>query len=433
MSFRLECKQFHLTYRGHLDFNSLKEFIINTTNSTFEWYSIVHENGHQRRTTNSSNGGLGENQQETPGSPLPNQEGPSQEGSDDRFDYEHTHFAFCLSSKLRTRNQRIFDFEGIHPHIRTISKPIHARRIFWEYHHKEPVRLEQSSTGNEPQPLVGRGGGVREASDLIKKIKAAPSIIEAAEILGIEPTCFSDVHLIRTERQRPKPAEHTHPDANWTLSPHPGWRTLFVWGDTNTGKTTWAVHQFEKALLVSHQDMLRAFDPDIYDGIIFDDMSFDHWPAESAIHLLDWDFQREIHCRYTTAIIPARTRKIFCSNKPFDQCFPSGNQEQFNAMRRRVSQIIQVRGPTYSTTRQAREELPSPGRLDSSGSASGHQRSGDSETCGSSSEDAGSELTQSTRLDQPRGERSILGRGNDDLTEEEIDEILSLGFEFDEI
>lgn len=102
-------------------------------------------------------------------------------------------------------------------------------------------------------------------------------------------------------------------------------------------------------------------------------------------------------------------------------------------MRRRVSQIIQVRGPTYSTTRQAREELPSPGRLDSSGSASGHQRSGDSETCGSSSEDAGSELTQSTRLDQPRGERSILGRGNDDLTEEEIDEILSLGFEFDEI
>jgi len=84
-------------------------------------------------------------------------------------------------------------------------------------------------------------------------------------------------------------------------------------GPSNIGKTQFAVSHFQNPLVVSHIDALKKLGPD-HDGIVFDDMSFKHWPVESVIHLLDKEMDRMLNVRYGTVDIPSGTKKIFTHN-----------------------------------------------------------------------------------------------------------------------
>lgn len=101
---------------------------------------------------------------------------------------------------------------------------------------------------------------------------------------------------------------------NWDRS-----KTLILTGPTNTGKTSLAAALLPKALFVTHIDRLKDYADGDYDGIIFDDMSFKHFPREAQIHLVDTAFSRDIHCRYSTAMIPKKTPRIITSNLPPNQ------------------------------------------------------------------------------------------------------------------
>ncbi len=87
-----------------------------------------------------------------------------------------------------------------------------------------------------------------------------------------------------------------------------------IFGDSSTGKTAFALAHFTNPLLVRHLDDLKSHVPRVHDGIVFDDMAFLHIPVESRIHLLDWDYDSSIHCRYANATIPARTPRVFTHN-----------------------------------------------------------------------------------------------------------------------
>lgn len=98
------------------------------------------------------------------------------------------------------------------------------------------------------------------------------------------------------------------PITDWT-------KTIVLWGQSQIGKTQFALAHFEKPLMISHLDKLTQFDSKIHDGIVFDDMSFTHTPRTAQIHLADQNNSREIHVRYTYASIPAHTKKIFTTNE----------------------------------------------------------------------------------------------------------------------
>lgn len=92
-------------------------------------------------------------------------------------------------------------------------------------------------------------------------------------------------------------------------------KSTIVWGPSGIGKTSFLKARFPEALFVTHIDGLRDFNAEQYSAIIFDDMDFKHLPRTSQIHILDIDDDRDIHCRYSTALIPANTVKVFSTNE----------------------------------------------------------------------------------------------------------------------
>lgn len=114
-----------------------------------------------------------------------------------------------------------------------------------------------------------------------------------------------------------------------------GEKTVILWGESGSGKTSLAHALMPTALIVSHMDDLAEFDPSIHEGIIFDDMDFKHFPRTAQIHLSDCAFDRSIHIRYTTAKIPKATKKIITTNEH------EGNVLLLNdpAIRRRIKII----------------------------------------------------------------------------------------------
>lgn len=122
------------------------------------------------------------------------------------------------------------------------------------------------------------------------------------------------------------------PDLQFLALPEEPSSAVLV-GPSGCGKTTWAITKAPKpALLVSHMDDLRYFDPAYHQSLVFDDMKFTHMPLQAQIHIVDQDWPRSIHCRYRTAPIPAKTQKFFtCNEQPFSD---------HQAIERRITRIL---------------------------------------------------------------------------------------------
>jgi hypothetical protein len=94
-------------------------------------------------------------------------------------------------------------------------------------------------------------------------------------------------------------------------------RCMIMLGPSGCGKTTWAkINMPKPCLFVSHIDDLKSFQIGIHESIIFDDVSFLHYPRTAQISIVDFDNCRSIHCRYGNARIPAGIFKCFTANEP---------------------------------------------------------------------------------------------------------------------
>lgn len=89
-------------------------------------------------------------------------------------------------------------------------------------------------------------------------------------------------------------------------------------------------------------DDLKQLTP-THDGIVFDDMSFNHWPAEACIHLVDLAYNRSINVRYGTVMIPAELPRIFTTNVELTQFFSEKTtEEQWLAIERRIEKLYVI-------------------------------------------------------------------------------------------
>lgn len=126
--FRIQNTMIHLTYSGHLNFEKWLKFAKDPKpaglGAQIKEYSMVHETG--------------------------------SEG------YEHTHILVKFAKPLNSRNARIVDFEGIHPHVRRVSRLEHWNNVL-EYHTKQGEPYTMLVT----EPIISRVWKHNNVSDAI--------------------------------------------------------------------------------------------------------------------------------------------------------------------------------------------------------------------------------------------------------------------------
>lgn len=123
-------------------------------------------------------------------------------------------------------------------------------------------------------------------------------------------------------------------------------KSIVITGTSGIGKTQYALSQFTRPLLISHIDDLKNLRPH-HNGLVFDDMSFQHWPPQSCIHLLDLELPRSINVKYGTVTIPSLLPRIFTSNKTLREIFSLQCQEvEWSAIERRCY-LLEVHTKLY--------------------------------------------------------------------------------------
>lgn len=177
-----------------------------------------------------------------------------------------------------------------------------ADYLEWGQRPKAPINAHKKKPADNTYSEALAAPSVREGLEIVRKRKARDFCLHGAAI----------ERNLKSARVQTYSSKYLPSDFDKELQPLS--KATLIVGASGTGKTQYALAHFKNPLLVSHIDKLKTLNPD-HDGIVFDDMSFTHWPPESVIHLLDSECEREIHVRYGTVTIPAGIRKIFTHNK----------------------------------------------------------------------------------------------------------------------
>lgn len=182
-------------------------------------------------------------------------------------------------------------------------------------------------------------GCLKEVGEMIKKGTSMYKIAQEFPAISIQ----YGKHLKEYQRTiNPRFEVPQYKLEDFNMEPLDLSKPVLLWGNTNCGKTEFAISHFKKSLVVRHIDDLGLYNSEIHDGIVFDDMSFRHWPTINVIHLLDEDRGSSINIKYGTAHIPAKVKKIFTSNDPllfYPEEITKLSDAHKNAIDRRINKI----------------------------------------------------------------------------------------------
>ena len=367
-NFSFSAKAIHFTFKGHYD---LKHFVnsylfqrLGVFKNYLQFVSAVNEVGHGDE--------INKNEE---GESLEPTGGDGQQG--DLRGYAHCHVALYFTKNYQFFSASKFDVAvgdiNIHPHIGKVSTQFHFSRIWHEYHVKQSseewsetipfqqnYRAEYSDgklvheggrecTFGPPKPsecATRNGKGKRKSAfecdgNPYKVAKESSSLQDACERLGIEIRSVSDVKLLRNEKAPPVPGRTIYEPDSFSLRIDADFRVVYLCGPSGIGKTQFALSCLPDALVVNDSDTLRNYDPNLYSGIIIDDMDFSGWAPEQFIALADWGLDRTIKARYSNAFIPRGTKKIIVSNTPIERAWrlDTCSYDQRVAILRRVYRL----------------------------------------------------------------------------------------------
>lgn len=223
----------------------------------------------------------------------------------------HFHALLCCDRRIDTVNQRFFDFQNWHPKI----EPVRSIQKSRAYVQKDGDFLEEGTIDRKPLHALCEEMDIEQWEEYC---------IERGIAYAYSRSIWDRVHPSRlgtvTEETDLTLGTIIEPLNSFTHD-FDDYKSLVLVGPSGCGKTLWAKRNCPKpALFVSHLDRLSSFKPEYHQSIIFDDMSFKHFPLQSQIHLVDLFDDRDIHIRYRVVHIPKGTARIFtCNDRPFDE------------------------------------------------------------------------------------------------------------------
>lgn len=214
----------------------------------------------------------------------------------------HRHAVVKFSTRLQSKNERIFDFNGKHPNIQRVRSITAALNYCAKEEHVDHGPVPSSSK--------------REWSDIV------------AAAAGPEEEWLRVCHEERIQPHVSKRLRELKDSAVYDLDEYDGrpiqedlqllpqeFTSLCIVGAPGIGKTGWAMRSVPRpALLVKHLDCLKHFRPGYHKSIVFDDCDFKHLPRSTQLQVCDYENQVQVHVRYGVATIPARVPRLFLCN-----------------------------------------------------------------------------------------------------------------------
>ena len=303
----------------------------------------------------------------------------------------HAYLKFTTKVELRDRlHTTVFDLKGkderiLHPEVQAVKNHPADRERVIRYDMKDgkwraeletalvndPQRDQEEEQGEQVDGEAAVGGTEhKEDADAAPKwaqmLNKANTVREGMMLLAEQAPQIYYMHGTRIESMlgkrvgTPEPKLYTLADFNrpqLDLS-----KPVVLSGDSEVGKTEFAVAHFDSPLIVRRRDDLKRGSAGT-DGIIFDDVNFSDWSPEDVICLLQVDKPRSLPARYSDAFIEADTPMIFTTNKKAKKIFPRGeNSAQRRAIKRRYEEVrvtkpLQARGrPDTPAEKRARRE-----------------------------------------------------------------------------
>lgn len=118
-----------------------------------------------------------------------------------------------------------------------------------------------------------------------------------------------------------------------------------LWGASGIGKTEFACAHFKDPLKIEHIEDFKKYDPSRHDGIVIDDMEFDHIPRTACIHLTDQAKWRTLHMRYLNWVKPKHLKILLTTNNYEGRVF--GDNSDDPAIKRRIKTFDMGKEPLY--------------------------------------------------------------------------------------
>jgi len=234
----------------------------------------------------------------------------------------HLHVLINFSKRKNIQTPRYFDLNGFHPSVEKTRSQKGAK----DYYRKEGYNvLEFGEEEEEEVEDIYTLAGQMDRSDFFNYCRKKKIAFQYANDAWV--TSQTTVPTIDEA-----PTEGTVNEMlNWYVPRIPFKATVLV-GPTGCGKTVYAKRNATKPILFcSHIDDLKSFNPRKHKSIIFDDMSFKHYPVQAQIHLVDLFDDRSINVKHSIARIPKNTERwVTCNEFPFTE---------HEAIRRRINLI----------------------------------------------------------------------------------------------
>lgn len=198
--FKWENLEYHLTYRGWIALELLKAAVLAAfPQSSIVAFSLVHEE------------------------------------SDGEVPYKHSHFYFKLDRKSGRRGARLMDIDGVHPHVRKVTKTGHNARLM-DYYHKKQKDAYLVQYGREAIQTNGERERQRWQS-----IRDLSKVGKVDDVLNEYPAEY-----FRCSRSIQEVSLHGGASAPKLKLLRVG-RFFWFYGVPNTGKTTRALDMARRA------------------------------------------------------------------------------------------------------------------------------------------------------------------------------------------
>lgn len=235
--------------------------------------------------------------------------------------YEHTHVFVWWKKKLNVTNCRAWDVGEIHANVRTQRSMKWAHTICMRYHLGHKTKADGKKYFIKPIFLSQDGVETwKFEAEVIDAVRAAPTLRDAVLDTGVQIKSLSDIVALRRDEVKKRKFTEIDDECDVARFKTMEWdrsKSLVLKGDAATGKTNWALHQFERPCLICDVEDLKHLPHDC-DGLVFDEMLFDMCAKKTQVYLTDLKFERTIKMRHTNASIPKGMQRIFCCNEHED-------------------------------------------------------------------------------------------------------------------